>query len=561
MGSNLTSFAPNAPGNCAQNPGCTTSKPALFLPHQNDPGPPAGIFLPMKRSEPDVNLPNQPVRPGETSLSKPAHSSEIPSALSESNSPAASSGEAATSPDDTVLLKGDETPTASAPRSGPLPLPRLDRTEIPAILLEGDEPKAALDARAALKFAGDNKPEPPSSNTGGQELPDSYGTGRLLLTARDPRCLYAHWDLPPAQKQSYVELSADKQLVLRIHTENLGGPLITELKLDPGSGHSFVPVNTPGVYRYVADLGYYPPSAPWRSVASSDVTVAPTVNPDIQEPARFATMPFPMPSIPLANVAAIEPEAVASVAAAEASPATPRPNLAIGFPLPAPYKGTATGPVPPETEKEQNPIGEFGESDESYFLPPRDLSEPLTDLDDITPESLSSPPNPPWTLAQERALAELIGWSWLKQDWIDSAGISELIRGHQVAEVSGSNPLAVSETDITRLPFSADVVNAPVAKPGFWFNVQAELVIYGATEPDATVTIGGRPIPLRQDGSFSYRFALPDGSYQLPLAAVSTRGDLRQAELDFYRGTIYSEGTGSLAQNPELKAPLPENIR
>src|SRR5688572_31722682 len=33
----------------------------------------------------------------------------------------------------------------------------------------------------------------------------------------------------------------------------------------------------------------------------------------------------------------------------------------------------------------------------------------------------------------------------------------------------------------------------------------------------ATVTIGGRPIRLRPDGSFSYRFSLPDGEYELPI--------------------------------------------
>ena len=46
---------------------------------------------------------------------------------------------------------------------------------------------------------------------------------------------------------------------------------------------------------------------------------------------------------------------------------------------------------------------------------------------------------------------------------------------------------------------------------GFWFNVNAELIIYGATEPTARVTLGGHEIKLRPDGTFSYRFSLPDG--------------------------------------------------
>ena len=54
-------------------------------------------------------------------------------------------------------------------------------------------------------------------------------------------------------------------------------------------------------------------------------------------------------------------------------------------------------------------------------------------------------------------------------------------------------------------------------RKGFWFNVNAELIIYGATEPDAKVTLAGHEIKLRPDGSFSYRFSLPDGKYDLPL--------------------------------------------
>jgi len=46
--------------------------------------------------------------------------------------------------------------------------------------------------------------------------------------------------------------------------------------------------------------------------------------------------------------------------------------------------------------------------------------------------------------------------------------------------------------------------------------VNAELIIYGATEPDAQVTIGGRANQAAPDGSFSFRFSLPDGDYELP---------------------------------------------
>jgi hypothetical protein len=63
----------------------------------------------------------------------------------------------------------------------------------------------------------------------------------------------------------------------------------------------------------------------------------------------------------------------------------------------------------------------------------------------------------------------------------------------------------------------------------FWLVVNTELIVYGATEPDAKVTVQGKAIKLRQDGTFTLRFALPDGKQVIPVKAVSKDGmDSRQ---------------------------------
>ena len=51
--------------------------------------------------------------------------------------------------------------------------------------------------------------------------------------------------------------------------------------------------------------------------------------------------------------------------------------------------------------------------------------------------------------------------------------------------------------------------------------VATELILYGGTEPDARVTVQGKEVKLRPDGTFSLRFALPDGKIELPVTAVS----------------------------------------
>jgi len=50
--------------------------------------------------------------------------------------------------------------------------------------------------------------------------------------------------------------------------------------------------------------------------------------------------------------------------------------------------------------------------------------------------------------------------------------------------------------------------------------VCTELIVSGATDPRATVTIQGQPVVVRPDGSFSVRFELPEGEQVIPVRAV-----------------------------------------
>ncbi len=59
---------------------------------------------------------------------------------------------------------------------------------------------------------------------------------------------------------------------------------------------------------------------------------------------------------------------------------------------------------------------------------------------------------------------------------------------------------------------------------GFWFTLDCELVVYGATEPDATVTMQGQPVKLRPDGTFTVRMMLPDGVQEIETVATSADG-------------------------------------
>ena len=58
----------------------------------------------------------------------------------------------------------------------------------------------------------------------------------------------------------------------------------------------------------------------------------------------------------------------------------------------------------------------------------------------------------------------------------------------------------------------------------FHFELDAELIVYGATEPDAQVTLQGEPVHLRSDGTFTVRFSLPDSRQIIPAVASPADG-------------------------------------
>jgi hypothetical protein len=63
-----------------------------------------------------------------------------------------------------------------------------------------------------------------------------------------------------------------------------------------------------------------------------------------------------------------------------------------------------------------------------------------------------------------------------------------------------------------------------IKQRGFHFWLECELIIYGGTEPDAKVTMQGRPVQLRPDGTFTLRYGLPDGKFIFDCHAQSSDG-------------------------------------
>ncbi len=403
---------------------------------------------------------------------------------------------------------------AAPPPEPPKPPPPLPKKKpaVPAILLEGDAPSAPRPSGPGERYAlGATELTTLGSETA--ELPESYGTQRLLLVARDPHWLYAHWDMTGEQLRKHNAASRDKHLIVRVYRDQPAGEPVVEQHVHPESRNWFLHVGVGGA-KFVAQLGYFNRAGTWNTVATSAATLTP---PDVlsdDTSVRFETIPIEVPFKKLLEL----------------------------------VKGAVAAHVPLVEVIQQ--LRESGHAE----LPALRVADNEVVLANWTPE-------------QERALAQIISIDEVRRVWMGSLEITELIRRSLLKELSSQAAAALARgeqfgaAELGGLSSVSSPFGGEGQRKGFWFNVNAELIIYGATEPDANVTIGGRKIKLRRDGTFSFRFALPDGSYDLPVQATSAdASDTRRAELRFSRATQYRGEVGAHPQDAKLKAPTVASV-
>ena len=266
---------------------------------------------------------------------------------------------------------------------------------IPPILLEGDESAPSPITGPGPKYSVGPGPAAEQATSGPGELPEAYGTGRVLLLARDPHCLYASWDLTAVQQRHLNSRSSDGHLVLRVHREQAAGPIVAEVLLHPEARHGFIDVPTAGA-NFVVELGYYGMNRQqWLSVAISGRVTTPHATVSEHKTAQFAIMP--------------------------AGPPRPTPATAPSLPDPA---GTPTLRTPPRVSwipaLGVDPSGTSGDIPEFLLgfqalasMESLEQQESFLFMQSISEES---------TLAQERALKGMLGAEFSAQAALSSVG-------------------------------------------------------------------------------------------------------------------------------------------
>ncbi|GIX50195.1 MAG: hypothetical protein KatS3mg132_389 [Limisphaera sp.] len=365
--------------------------------------------------------------------------------------------------------------------------------EVPPILLEGDRPAPPAVSGPGRRYEVSAGTPPVPGGEGEVDLPEAYGTKELFLLPRDPHGLFVYWDFTRAQLAQYNQRAREGHLTLRIYRQARSGQPHVEVALPPEGRQWFVHVAEAGA-AYVAELGYYRKrDGAWVSLSASEPAVTPPEPLPESEPVRFMAVP---PEVPLARV---EAKVVARL----------------------------TGEKPAVA---------------------RAVAEARRRGEPVLPVALAVA-GPSWSAAQQAVME-----SWVRAEEARQA------RGGLVRSVRMGAPGRGRLADLARWDrlvgdaaggcggVESDGAGCGRTARGFWFNVHAELIVYGATEPDARVTLDGRPVALRPDGSFSCRFVLPDGRYALEAVATKADGsESRTAVLHFSRRTDY---TGEVRQAP-----------
>ena len=127
-----------------------------------------------------------------------------------------------------------------------------------------------------------------------------------------------------------------------------------------------------------------------------------------------------------------------------------------------------------------------------------------------------------WAILQ-REFERLLKLSGVERVGKSSFDIAKLMRERWEEIVTLSMPTSPGGASSWR-----GIAGEEVRPKEFWLKADTELIVYGATESDAKLTVQGQHVTLRPDGSFSLRFYLPDGDQEYPIEATSSDGTMKR---------------------------------
>ncbi|MFH1790993.1 MAG: DUF4912 domain-containing protein [Candidatus Omnitrophota bacterium] len=340
------------------------------------------------------------------------------------------------------------------------------------------------------------------------DIPSAYGTTRLTLMAKDPLSIYAYWELAEDFKQSVKDnLSEDDmknaQIVLRMYNVSL-------IDFNGFNANGFFDIEV-GLYAtnwyvnlwsdnvaYVGEIGLKTGDGSFYPLARSNCVQTPRISYSPRTEHIWMRVD---------EKAGHRPYAVGSLESQERGDARAGKKMLSDMTALVRKKSAE---LPRRKHREVfylneddirryysglNPLlKDIISAKLRSFQGERVSKYGLVALEGDTPEE------------REMIFKRLPGVKFMRRM---RAGASEelVILGEAGSHVAGSA--------------ASDAARDKGRQRKFFFELNTELIVYGRTEPDAEVWMGNKRVPLRGDGTFSMRFALPDGKIPLEFRAVS----------------------------------------
>jgi hypothetical protein len=349
----------------------------------------------------------------------------------------------------------------------------------------------------------------PGSGAGGPayedlgDLPGSYYEDTLFLVARDPRWLFSYWDFNWSKYPAADFRGGVKQFFLKVTTSGGGDAALVEI--NPDARNWYVSVNSPET-AYFAEIGFFDKTGAWHEIVRSGMAVTPADALSEEGGANFATVPAHLTFERLLEMV------------------------------------------------------------KAKMLEGETLIEALARIAGEGRIEFRAGKAPTWTDEQKRLLAVLLGDTLIDRLGLGSEEIDQLLRKQLQQKLhsesaSGLSGAVFETLGPTTTSLFSGIGASWSAQPfsvrrerGFFMHVNAEIIFYGGTHPDATVWVDGQEIKLAPDGTFRYHFTLPDGDFAIPIVAQSPdKMEKRSATLSFVRGTSRVGEVGSTGQPGELK--------
>ncbi|MBE9138471.1 DUF4912 domain-containing protein [Nodosilinea sp. LEGE 07088] len=312
-------------------------------------------------------------------------------------------------------------------------------------------------------------------------LPDGYGESRIVLMPRDPQWAYAYWDTPHTHKEE-LRRQGGEQLALRLYD-------VTGINLDDRAPHNLQQVSCDELARewymqipvsdrdYQAEIGYLTGDGRWLVLARSNTIRVPPVYPSDWTEEHFLTVTWDETLRGKTIMTLVDPR----LQGAEASLHEQLYALAQG--------------------------GEALRIDGSLFGSMQHVAGSM------------APPLSSFIFPSGAGL-----------------GAADMVPGPTMSGVSGLTMSGFPGLTMSGIGMGASM--PPIRPRKFWLVADAELIVYGATEPDATVTITGQPIQLAEDGTFRFQMSFQDGTIEYPIMAVAADGEQsRNIHMTFERQT------------------------